>query len=187
MCKARSGNMRGLRHPLLKYNHLRLGIAREEWKKSCYKFISKVKPERLRPVMIEIFSNMVSIEDGEFACMGTFTPAWVSHLGVRKLPDLDLRSVKRFLRHAVFGARGLMREYAKIREVAEGDARPLRQLSIMQYVVEEVPLEKSKRKKRTVVDAALGTAPPIGSWQPSLGGWGSLGAGVSHTYPHVHP
>ena len=80
--------------------------------------------------------------------MGTFTPAWVSHLGVRKLPDLDLRAVKRFLRHAVFGARGLMREYARIREVAEGDARPLRQLSIMQYVVEDVPLEKENKKKR---------------------------------------
>jgi hypothetical protein len=189
MCKACSGNMRGLRHPLLKCNHLRLGIAREEWKKSCYKFISKAKPERLRPVMIEIFSNMVSIEDGEFACMGTFTPAWVAHLGVRELPDLDLRAIKKFLRHAVFGARGLMREYARIREVAEGDARPLRQLSIMQYVVEEVPLEGEKKKKRTVVDTASGTAPPIGSWQPSLGGWGRVhwSGGAPYAPPCASP
>ena len=81
MCKACNDDMRGLRHPLLKCNHLRLGLAREEWKKSCYKFISKAKPERLRPIMMEIFSNMLSKEDGEFACMGTFTPGWVSHLG----------------------------------------------------------------------------------------------------------
>ena len=123
--------------------------------------------------MIEIFSNMISIEDGEFACMGTFTPAWVSHLGVRKLPDPDLRAIKRFLRHAVFGARGLMREYARIREVAEGDARPLRQLSIMQYVVEDVPSEKENKKKRTDVKV-VGSAPPIGSWLPSVGGWGRV-------------
>ena len=123
--------------------------------------------------MIKIFSNMISIEDGEFACMGTFTPAWVSHLSVRKLPDQDLRAVKRFLRHAVFGARGLMREYARIREVAEGDAMRLRQLSIMQYVVEDVPLEKESKEKRTNVKTGL-TAPPIGSWLPSLGGCGRV-------------
>ena len=78
-----------------------------------------------------------------------------------------------------------MREYARIREVAEGDARPLRQLSIMQYVVEEVPLEESKKKNRTVVDAVLGTAPPIGSWQPSLGGWGRVtwSGGVPYVPP----
>ena len=75
--------------------------------------------------MTEIFSNMISKEDGEFACMGTFTPGWVSHLGNLRLPDQDLRAIKRFLRHAVFGARCLMREYARIREVAKGDARLL--------------------------------------------------------------
>ena len=93
--------------------------------------------------MIEIFSNMISKEDGEFACMGTFTPGWVSHLGDLRLPDQDLRAIKIFLRHAVYGARCLMREYARIREVAEGDAIPLRQTSIMQYVVEGVPTEGS--------------------------------------------
>ena len=41
-------------------------------------------------------------------------------------------------------------------------------------MVEAVPLEENKRKKRTVVDAAIGTAPPIGSWQPSLGGRGRV-------------
>ena len=110
VCKAGIENMRGLRHPLLKCNHLRLGLAREEWKKACYKFISKAKPERLRPVMMKIFSNMLSKEDGEFACMGTFTPGWVSHLGELRIPDQDLKGVKKFLRHAVFGARCLMRE-----------------------------------------------------------------------------
>ena len=124
--------------------------------------------------MLEIFSNMVSKEDGEFACMGTVTPGWVSHLGELKLPDLDLRAIKRFLRHAVFGARGLMREYARIREVAEGDARPLRQTSIMQYVVEDVPIEEKPKAKKAATVIESGYSPPIDIWSPSVGGWGRV-------------
>jgi len=149
-------------------------LAREEWKKSCYKFISKAKPVRLRPVMTEIFSNMLSKDDGEFACMGTFTPGWVSHLGELRIPDQDLRGVKKFLRHAVFGARCLMREYARIREVSEGDARPLRQTSIMQYVVEEVPADKLIKGKKSAPVLEKGSSPPIDIWASSAGGWGRV-------------
>ena len=81
-----------------------------------------------------------------------------------------------------------MREYARIREVAEGDARPLRQLSIIQYVVEEVPLEKESKKKQTDVKTGLGMAPPIGSWLPSLGEWGRVtwSGGVPYAPPCAH-
>ena len=122
--------------------------------------------------MMEIFSNMLSKEDGEFYCMGTFTPGWVSHLGELRIPDQDLRGVKKFLRHAVFRARCLMMEYARIREVAKGDARPLRQTSIMHYVVEEVPAEEKIKGKKAVAAMETGSCPPIDIWSPSAGGWG---------------
>ena len=124
--------------------------------------------------MMEIYSNMLSKEDGEFACMGTFTPGWVSHLGELRIPDQDLRGVKKFLRHAVFGARCLMREYARIREVAEGDARPLRQTSIMQYVVEEVPADKMIKGKKPAPVVEMGSSPPIDIWASTAGGWGRV-------------
>ena len=54
-----------------------------------------------------------------------------------------------------------MREYARIREVADGDARPLRQLSIMQYVVEEVSAEMKGKRKPTESKTKVGSSPPI--------------------------
>ena len=106
--------------------------------------------------------------------MGTFTPGWVSHLGELRIPDQDLRGVKNFLRHAVFGARCLMRDYARIRKVAEGDARPLRQTSIMQYVVEEVPADKMIKGKKPAPVVEMGSSPPIDIWASTAGGWGRV-------------
>ena len=70
--------------------------------------------------------------------MGTFIPEWVAHLedGII-LNQFELRAIKRFMRVIASGARLVMREYARLKEVSEGDTRELRQLSIVQFTETE--------------------------------------------------
>ena len=58
-------------------------------------------------------------------------PKWVARLEDHQIrTQVDLRAIKRFLRVIASGARLVMREFARLKEVSEGEARELRQLSI---------------------------------------------------------
>ena len=88
-------------------------------------------------------------------------PGWVQHLKEdRILTAFELRALARFMRVVAVGSRLVMREYARIREVAEGDARPLRQLSIVQFVEGSTSMSDT-RKTREPRILNLGTGPPV--------------------------
>ena len=149
LCKACLGDFRGLRHPLLQCPNLQMGVARKRWKEDCDKYISKAKPEKLRPMMREILHHCVADEGGEFAGMGTFTEKWAMQMeDGRKLNEYELRWIKKVLRVIVSGARGVMREYARLKEVSEGDAIELRQTSIVQFARESSAAGPKENKKR---------------------------------------
>ncbi len=138
------------------------------WKKNVYSHIAKAKPERLRAKMLEIVSYIFSNPMGEYAAMGTFTPGWAARLEDGKsIHASDLRIIKRLLRVVSTGARLVMREFARIKEVSEGDARPLRQLSIVQFTVTEPDV---LRAQRPAIPQRGGNAPPDDVWCPVLGG-----------------
>ena len=135
VCKACGGDFRGFRHPLLLCNSIVVMGTRKIWMDSCFDHIKTAEPSELRPKMLEYLHHATKSEGGEFACVGTFMPGWVLHLKEdRILTTFELRALSRFMRVVAVGSRLVMREYARIREVAEGDARPLRQLSIAQFV-----------------------------------------------------
>jgi len=134
-----------------------------------YSHIAKAKPERLRERMLEIVSNILSTPMGEYAAMGTNTPGWVNRLEDGRItPVPDLRAIKRLLRVVSAGARLVMREYARIKEVSEGDARPLRQLSINQFMTAEPDTPDTTRIPRPIAPHHVGNSPPDDIWCPIL-------------------
>ena len=166
LCKACLGDFRGQRHPLLLCNNLAMIKARKTWLDNCRAFIAIVKPEKLRPKMLEILHHATKSEGGEFACLGTFIPGWVSHLeDAQILSQYEIRAIKKFLRVLASGARLVMREFARIKEVSEGSARELRQLSIAQFTEAEpitprIPKAQVGKPFRT-------NAPPDNVWGSS--------------------
>ena len=98
--------------------------------------------------------------------MGTFIPTWVKRLENEiALPQVELRVIKRFLRVIASGGRLVMREYARIKEVSEGEARELRQLSIAQFVDSRPQATKGCKKlvgkanpKNSLVDSIWGAS-----------------------------
>ena len=166
LCKACLGDFRGQRHPLLLCYNLTMIKARKTWLDNCRSFISIVKPEKLRPKMLEILHHATKTEGGEYACLGTFIPSWVSHLEDGQiLTQFDLRAIKKFLRVLASGARLVMREFARVKEVSEGNARELRQLSIVQFTEAEPTTAKSPKVQAG--KPARNNAPPDNSWGPS--------------------
>ena len=164
-CKACNEDFRGLRHPLLQCGNLKPQRKRKEWKDECYEYVARSKPEKLRPKMLAILHACFNTEGGEFACMGNFTKAWVDTLGEdRAISDSEARLFKRLLRVVVFGARGVMREFARVREVATGDAKELRQLSMVQFTKE---LKPKVMLKKNCSPAEEGNSPPGKSWDGS--------------------
>ena len=73
----------------------------------------------------------------------------------------ELRAAKKMLRILVSGARLVMREYARLKEVAEGDARELRQLSINTFV-ENGEIKRAKKIVKSV--AVHSNSPPDSVW-----------------------
>ena len=121
--------------------------SRKLWIDNCRAYIEVAKPGHLRHKMLDILHEAVHSEGGEFACMGTFTPKWVGRLkDEATIPQTDLRAIKRFLRVIASGGRLVMREYARIKEVSEGEARELRQLSIAQFVDLSIRVPKDRKK-----------------------------------------
>ena len=94
--------------------------------------------------------------------MCTFTPGWVAHLEDRViLYQFELRAIKKFMRVIASGARLVMREYARLKEVSEGGSRELRQLSIAQFTGKPVAF---KAPKIIVGRPSMGNAPPDNAW-----------------------
>jgi hypothetical protein len=108
---------------------------RKIWIDNCKAYIAVAKPGHLRHKMLDILHEAIHSEGGEFACLGTFMPKWAAKLedGIIRT-QAELRGVKKFLRVVAAGARLVMREYARLKEVSEGEARELRQLSIAQFI-----------------------------------------------------
>jgi hypothetical protein len=80
--------------------------------------------------------------------MGNFLKGWTERLGDGKpFSDRDARSLKKLLRVVVFGARVVMREFTRLRNVAKGDAKELRQTSIVQYTAPPVTVKATKKTK----------------------------------------
>ena len=85
--------------------------------------------------------------------MGTFIPKWVARLQEKAIrPQRDLRCIKKFLRVVAAGARLVMREFARLKEISEGDARELRQLSIVQFIEPQQPTVPKTRKQCNKAD-----------------------------------
>ena len=81
----------------------------------------------------------------------------------RILSTFELRALSIFMRVVAVGSRLVMREYARIREVAEGDARPLRQLSIAQFVEGSTSMSDTKKTREPKI-LIRGTGPPVTIW-----------------------
>ncbi len=110
---------------------------------------------------------MWTSNEGEFAAVGTFTPGWVARVedGLVRSQQ-DLFAIKKMLRVIAGGARLVMREFARLKEVSEGDAKELRQLSIAQFTrVELNPKEKRRMEPRVGLNA-----PSDGVWLRSATG-----------------
>jgi hypothetical protein len=153
VCKACTGEFRGLRHPLLQFCNLQLGIARKNWKSECYAHADKQSNAGSKAVMLEVLHHAFNSKGGQHACLGAFIPSWVSNFNDGRIKSqLELRAVKKMLRIIASGARLVMREYARLKEVAEGDARELRQLSINSFmkVGKLAPKTKVNPKARLV-------------------------------------
>ena len=164
VCKACGGEFRGMRHPLHLCNSIVVMGTRKIWMNSCFDQIRTAKQERLTPKMLEYLHHAAKSEGGEFACVGTFLPLWVDRLTESLVPiAFKLRAMKRFMRVVAVGGRLVMREYSRIREVAEGDARPLRQLSIVQFA-EGTTSASDSRKTRDPVPPPRGNSPPDTIW-----------------------
>jgi hypothetical protein len=139
LCKACQGDFRGPSHPLLKCSNLAITAARNLWLANCKEHIRTAKPARVRNKLSELLHHIWTSEGGEFAAVGTFIPGWVARVDEPKIMSVqELASVKKFLRVVAGGARLVMREYSRLKEVSDGDARELRQLSIAQFTKADV-------------------------------------------------
>jgi hypothetical protein len=97
--------------------------------------------------------------------MGTFTKKWTEQLeDGRKMNEYEIRWMKKVLRVIVSGARGVMREYTRLNEVSEGDARELRQTSIVQFTKEVPGTEPKKKKAKKIERGEPGWAPNLSIW-----------------------
>jgi hypothetical protein len=149
VCKACTGEFRGLRHPLLQCCNLQLAIVRKLWRSECYAHADKQSSAGSKAMMMEILHHAFNSKGGEHACMGAFTPEWVNNFNDGRVKSqVELRAAMKMLRILASGARSVMREYARLKEVAEGDARELRQLSINAFVRVGTPKVKIKPKAR---------------------------------------
>jgi hypothetical protein len=147
LCKACNGNFRGFSHPLRKCSNIQMVEARKLWVDSCRSYVLSAKPVRLHRLFSEILHHVWSSSEGEFAAVGTFTPGWVKRVddGI-DMSAQDLNAVKRLLRVVACGARLVMREYARLKTVSEGDAKETRQLSMTQFVSDRhVPKDREKK------------------------------------------
>ncbi len=144
-CKACQGDFRGPSHPLLRCSNLTMTVARNLWVSNCKEHIARAKPARLRIKLLEIMHHVLTSEGGEFAAVGTFLPGWVKKIEEPTvMSPCDLMVIKKFLRVVAGGARLVMREYSRIKEVSEGDARELRQLSMGQFLGQEAIVKQRK-------------------------------------------
>ncbi len=167
-CKACQGKFRGSAHPLLRCSNLSMVNARNLWEKNCYEHVKGSKPVRLRGKLLEILHHVWSSDSGEFSALGTFIPGWVGKVDDGAImPAQDLNSIKKLLRVIAGGARLVMREYARLKEVSEGDPRKgskeLRQLSINQFVN---PVTALKPKKATT-SVSTSNSPLDSVWESS--------------------
>ena len=162
-CKACLGDFRGLKHPLLKCNNLQMIKVRKVWLDNCRSYIDEVKPGHLKPRMLDILHEAVHAEGGEFACLGTFMPKWAARLedGISR-PMIELRAIKKFMRVVASGGRLVMREFARLKEVSEGEARELRQLSIAQFIDSRPPQPKKRKADQSKIDPT--NAPKDSIW-----------------------
>ena len=113
--------------------------------------------------MLEILHHAFNSKGGEHACLGAFIPSWVNNFNDGRIKTkAELGAVKKMLRILASGARIVMREYARLKEVAEGDARELRQLSINAFIKGGKPLPKTKPKARLV--SCHGNSPADSAW-----------------------
>ena len=135
LCKACQGDFRGFSHPLRRCSNIQMVEARKLWMDNCRSHVQSAKPVRLRRLFLEILHHVWSSSEGEFAAVGTFTPGWVKRVddGI-DMSAQDLNAVKKLLRVVACGARLVMREYARLKTVSEGDAKETRQLSMTQFV-----------------------------------------------------
>jgi hypothetical protein len=128
-----------------------LGISRRHWKSECYAHVDKQSNVGTKAILLEILHHAFNSSGGEHACLGAFIPSWVKNFNDdRTKTQNELRAAKKLLRILASGARLVMREYARLKEVAEGDARELRQLSINAFVKVNKIKPKSKPVTRTV-------------------------------------
>jgi hypothetical protein len=147
LCKACQGDFRGFSHPLRRCSNIQMVEARKLWMDNCRSHAQSAKPVRLRRLLLEILHHVWSSNEGEFAAVGTFTPGWVKRVDDGSdMSAQDLNAVKKLLRVIACGARLVMREYARLKTVSEGDAKETRQLSMTQFVSDRhVPKDKEKK------------------------------------------
>ena len=167
-CKACLGDFRGSSHPLLRCPNLTMVAARKLWKDNCYEHVRCSRPARLRNKLLEIIHHVWTSDGGEFAALGTFIPGWVGRIDDAVImPVQDLNAIRKLLRVIAGGARLVMREYARLKEVSEGDPRKgfkeLRQISIMQFAKPGTVL---KQRKAPVLISAT-NSPPDSIWEGS--------------------
>ena len=139
---------------------------RKTWIDNCKAYIEAAKPGHLKHRMLDILYEAVHADGGEFACLGTFMPEWVARLEDHQIrTQVDLREIKRFLRVIASGARLVMREFARLKEVSEGEARELRQLSIVQFTEHRLLPKTAPRKPKGKADP--NNAPKDSIWGPT--------------------
>ena len=93
-----------------------------------------------------------------------------------KTNQFKLRAIKRFMRVIASGARLVMREYARLKEVSLGGTLELRQLWIAQFTDKPVAF---KAPKIIVGRPSKGNAPPDNAWGPPTRTQGKNSGGPS--------
>ncbi len=109
--------------------------SRTAWKKSIGEAIKKA-PRNLRQLMEEYMQEGFHGQGGECAVVGTYIKPWVNRLrGDYEFQAGELKHMKKMMRTVTWGARLVMREYARLRDTGDKmESANLRQTGISEHL-----------------------------------------------------
>ena len=112
--------------------------ARKIWRKNIEDGIKRA-PKKLRQLMEEYVEEVFHGHGGEYAAVGTYIKPWVNKLYNHSYEFIagELKHMKKIMRVVAWGARTVMREYARLRDSEDKvDNANLRQTGINEHMVE---------------------------------------------------
>jgi hypothetical protein len=145
--------------------------ARNKWRKSIEGSINKA-PKKLKQLMEEYVAEVFHGHGGEYAAVGTYIKPWVNKLNNKRYEFLagELKHMKKIMRTVAWGARTVMREYARLKDSKEKVANVnLRQTGINEHM--EITSKDSEENIIILKEKGNGESTkgkPVQGFNPSL-------------------